>query len=180
MVAINKEKENKLSYARLIELLQYNEDSGIFIRKLTKGGQKAGSIAGSLDKTTGYLKISIDGTSYRAHRLAWFYKYKVWPTDQVDHIDNNRSNNRIINLRCVDNRNNQQNSTNNSIYGHNISKIGDKFSVDIKGKTIGRHYLGLYSTNLLAIKVRDYVLDLIELNESIPSKEELKERFKDE
>ena len=47
----------------------------------------------------GYVLISIDGTRYPAHRLAWLYIYGQWPNGQIDHINRNPSDNRIVNLR---------------------------------------------------------------------------------
>jgi hypothetical protein len=65
---------------------------------------------------TGYLQIRIQiGGKCRhflAHRLAWLYIYGVWPNSGIDHIDRNRQNNRISNLREVsvvqNNRNNSK------------------------------------------------------------------------
>lgn len=47
----------------------------------------------------GYIAITIDQRSYLAHRLAWLYVNGVWPVDEIDHKDLNKSNNRIDNLR---------------------------------------------------------------------------------
>lgn len=47
----------------------------------------------------GYLKVMIDHKTYRAHRLAWLITHGNWPKDQIDHIDRNRRNNRLANLR---------------------------------------------------------------------------------
>ncbi|WP_081261091.1 HNH endonuclease signature motif containing protein [Sphingobium yanoikuyae] len=45
-----------------------------------------------------------------AHRVAWAIYHGEWPRDQVDHIDGDRSNNRIANLRLVDNSENLRNA----------------------------------------------------------------------
>ena len=55
-------------------------------------------MAGSVH-STGYVRIGIDGRKYTSHRLAWLYVHGVWPSDQIDHINRNRSDNRIANLR---------------------------------------------------------------------------------
>ena len=81
--------------------LAYNPFSGefVWISKKYSKTVKRGSIAGSVGKT-GYRHIKLYGTKYLEHHLAWFYVYGVWPT-QIDHIDQDRSNNRIANLREV-------------------------------------------------------------------------------
>lgn len=67
---------------------------------------RAGSI-GNMNR--GYKQISIDGVRYLAHRLAWFCHYGVWPAEQIDHINGDRSDNRIANLRLADYAINAQN-----------------------------------------------------------------------
>jgi hypothetical protein len=42
-----------------------------------------------------YVRISIDGGKYTAHHLAWLYVHGLWPSDQIEHINRKRSNNRI-------------------------------------------------------------------------------------
>jgi uncharacterized membrane protein len=39
--------------------------------------------------------------NYRAHRICWFHTYGVWPTHDIDHINGDKSDNRISNLRDV-------------------------------------------------------------------------------
>jgi hypothetical protein len=58
----------------------------------------AGVLAGTLD-SHGYVQISINRKSYLAHRLAWQYVNGIWPIGRLDHINNIRNDNRIINLR---------------------------------------------------------------------------------
>lgn len=57
----------------------------------------------------GYHVGSILGKPYRAHRVAWFLHHGEWPSNQIDHINGDRTDNRIINLRDVSHTVNQQN-----------------------------------------------------------------------
>lgn len=89
-----------LTQERLKELLSYDPETGVFVRRKQAGASRAGSIAGA-PNTSGYIYISVDSTSYRAHRLAWFYVYGVWPNSDLDHINRVRSDNRLDNLRAA-------------------------------------------------------------------------------
>ena len=53
--------------------------------------------------------MQIDGRRYLAHRLAWFYVYGEWPRKGLDHINRDRLDNRIANLREADHAQNVQN-----------------------------------------------------------------------
>lgn len=89
-----------LTHARLVELLIYDQQTGIFTRRVAVGlrlGQRAGDIVGT--RTRGYLACRIDGVPYLLHRLAWFYVYRVWPNPECDHKDTVRHHNWITNLR---------------------------------------------------------------------------------
>lgn len=89
-----------LKLEQLKEMLSYNSDSGLFTWK-TKVAKKTkiGSIAGCLRKD-GYITIRIKGKNYLAHRLAMFYTEGIMP-ECVDHINRQKSDNRILNLRSV-------------------------------------------------------------------------------
>jgi hypothetical protein len=59
----------------------------------------------------GYLHGRIFGDAYLAHRVAWAIHYGEWPLGQIDHINHDRTNNRIANLRVVRNSENCKNTT---------------------------------------------------------------------
>lgn len=99
-----------LSADRLRELLHYDPATGIFTWRSKLGPRaKHNGIAGCISSDSGYRMIRIDFQLYRAHRLAWLYMFGVFPQDQIDHMNGNRSDNRIENLREVTNQVNCQN-----------------------------------------------------------------------
>lgn len=93
-----------LTHSRLLELISYDPETGEFRWKVHKHSVKPGSIAGGLNIAQGYWQIRIDGELYRGHVLAWFYQTGEWPLHEVDHKDNIRSNNRWLNLRSANDR----------------------------------------------------------------------------
>ena len=103
-------KENKmLTQAELKEVLEYDPETGIFRWKAPRCTRiKVGDLAGTLT-WRGYVRIQLDGKRHQAHRLAWLYVYGEMPTKQIDHINGNCNDNRIINLRDVSNQINSQN-----------------------------------------------------------------------
>ena len=104
-------KSNPLpSVEELNEFLNYDPDTGQFTWKTRRGRIRAGSIAGSLHKHTRYVHIKINGKSYQSHRLAYKMFYGSDPVDMLDHIDCDKSNNRIANLRDATNAQNKINT----------------------------------------------------------------------
>ena len=99
-----------MTQEKLKELLDYNEKTGEFRWKVNRGIKiKIGDIAGTLKKE-GYVAININYKLYYAHRLAWLYVYGKFPEQETDHINQNRSDNRVKNLRavtCAENGKNQ-------------------------------------------------------------------------
>ncbi len=101
----------ELTAEQLRSILNYDPETGIFTWKVrTSASVKAGDVAGC-PGVNGYLRISVQSRLYQAHRLAWLYVYGVWPKDQIDHINRNRSDNRRANLREVTHKQNQQNKS---------------------------------------------------------------------
>ena len=110
-----------ISHDDLVRLLDYEPNTGLF-RWKTKISRKAvvGELAGC-HRADGYVVIKLNGTRYRAHRLAWLYMTGQWPTEFVDHRDGDRSNNRWANLRLANRSENMWN-----MVGHSDSRTGLK------------------------------------------------------
>jgi hypothetical protein len=85
---------------RLRELLEYDPLTGEFRWLIAPQGIHVGDVAGTTKGISGgYRIISVAGTRYRAHRLAWLYVHSRFPDQEIDHIDHNPANNALSNLR---------------------------------------------------------------------------------
>lgn len=96
-----------IDFIRLQEILHYDPETGKFTWLINPCKNiKAGAEAGS---NAEYRYIKINGTRYAAHRLAWLYIYKEFPTMSIDHINGNFLDNKITNLRLATASQNGQN-----------------------------------------------------------------------
>lgn len=102
-----------LTFERANELFHYEPSSGkLFWKKTTTNRVKAGDEAGSFCKSTGYINIKVDNEWYTLHRIAILLATGVYDkTVQVDHIDHDRGNNRLSNLRVVGRAENMRNQS---------------------------------------------------------------------
>ncbi len=142
----------------VVDLLEYQPLTGQFRWKKCPQNRWSGNeFAGSKTKD-GYQIICIKGKKYLSHRLAWFWVYGSWPEGQIDHINHDRLDNRIENLRVVtlqENRKNQRLSkanTSGQIGVHWATR--DKrwrAAIQVKGKMMG---LGDYKTFKEAVEAR--------------------------
>lgn len=138
-----------LTQARLKQLLRYDPLTGLFLRLITTNSRAiAGTVAGTIDGK-GYPHIRIDGKIYRCHRLAWLYVYGEFPAESIDHIDMDRTNNRIANLREAADVKNKYNrkcliTSKSGVKGVSWCKDRNKWVAQISenDRTI---YLGRYS-----------------------------------
>lgn len=94
---------------RLRQELSYDHHTGNFVRLVTRAQSRAGQVAGYVNKTTGYVLIDVCGKTYAAHRLAWLYVHGEWPKQSIDHINRDRADNRLGNLRDVSTSQNMRN-----------------------------------------------------------------------
>jgi hypothetical protein len=120
---IKMKTDRELTQERLRSLLSYNPDTGEFTRLVNRRSDLVGKIAGCPSRVGSekfYIKIQIDGKKYLAHRLVWLYSYGEWPENQIDHIDQDSLNNRLINLREVTNA---ENGKNQKMSKRNISGV---------------------------------------------------------
>lgn len=92
-------------------MFDYDHNSGRLLRRCFSAGLFTGLEVAGFEASNGYRYIEISGTSNLEHRLVWVYITGRWPADQLDHINRNRSDNRMINLREVNNSKNQRNTT---------------------------------------------------------------------
>jgi HNH endonuclease/AP2 domain len=105
----------ELTLEKLKKFLDYDAETGEFRWKIDRGrGVRKGDRAGFMCPTYGYWLLCVCGEQYKAHRVAWFYVYGRWPKAglDLDHINKNRSDNRIENLREVTRSQNMTNSKN--------------------------------------------------------------------
>lgn len=144
-------RRSALSQSDLRFFLSYDPDSGHFkwVNPSPKRKELKGQPAGGLN-AGGYLTIFVGGQSYMGHRLAWLYTYGVWPEDDLDHANGNRSDNRILNLRPCTRAENRQNcrrskSNRSGFLGVSWSKLHSKWRAQICVDRKTRH-LGLFTS----------------------------------
>lgn len=154
-----------MTQTELKEILEYNEISGLFIWLVTTGGTRIGDITGwphSFHDPYRYTIIKIKQKKYLAHRLAWLYAHGEFPLDQIDHIDGDGFNNRLINLRCVDAAENGKNrklgkNSSTGVVGVCYCNKSNKWLAQI-GVNKKRHNLGyfyLFDDAVVARKVAE-------------------------
>lgn len=143
-----------ITQERLKQLVHYDPDTGKFTRlKVTRGAH----IQAGNKRLDGYISLFIDGKAMSAHRMAWLYVHGTFPELYIDHINGDRSDNRIANLRQATRSENAQNigsayRNNKSsgilgVYPHACGKWQAKIQLNKKSRS-----LGLYHTKEEAAK----------------------------
>jgi hypothetical protein len=149
---------SEISQSQLKEVLDYNRETGVFTWAVNVGSRaKKGRVTGCVNDR-GYVLIQYKGKVYGAHRLAWLYVHGELPKHEIDHINHNKEDNSIANLRDVPHAENQRNkprhSDNSSGYtGVQWNKVIRKWVATVcsEGKSI---HLGCFDIKEDAVAAR--------------------------
>jgi len=145
-----------ISHGKLLELMSYDAETGDFTRRayVGRGSNGEESKVTTHGKSRAYLGVTVAGRYYRAHRLAFFYVHGRWP-GIIDHINGDKKDNRMANLRECDHFINMQNlhlppSTNTSgLLGVSFCKKAQlwKAQIQIENK---KYVIGFYESKDIA------------------------------
>lgn len=146
-------RHDSLTKEFLQDLFDYDQKTGkLYWKKRLSQRAKIGSQAGYM--RLGYVCIGIENTHYSAHRIVWIMHYGYNPKLDIDHINGDRSDNRLENLREISRRKNTQNKKchrEGKVVGvcYRPNNKHNKYQAQIQmdGRRI---YLGCYPTEKLA------------------------------
>lgn len=133
------------------QAISYNAETGVFTWLDTAWHKRNRGVEAGSKKRNGYIEIQFNGKMLKAHRLAWILVYGDLADDvEIDHIDGDRSNNRLSNLRAVGRSINQQNQRNarsdstSGLLGVSWYSAGGKWKADIRVNGKKKH-LGYFN-----------------------------------
>lgn len=144
---------NNITLSHLRECLNYEEETGGLFWAVRPRSHfcsdvvharvntlRAGKAAGTIDRF-GYVCIAIDGSLYKAHRLAYFLSTGAMPDGDIDHINGVKCDNRMCNIRSVSKLENMRNScmpssNTSGVVGVSLAKGGGRWRayISIRGK----------------------------------------------
>jgi hypothetical protein len=101
-------------------------------------GKRVGKQAGCL-KRQGYLVIRHDGKDYMAHRVVWYMHHGSEPDGSLDHINRDKTDNRIDNLRISNPLAQAQNRRHSGVRKRKKPHHAHQVSISVDGKV---HYVG--------------------------------------
>jgi hypothetical protein len=94
---------------RIREVFYYYPEVGVLTWAVAPSTRvKVGQVAGTA-RPDGGRQVRLDGKLLLVHRVAWALIHGEWPEGEIDHINGDRADNRLENLRCVDRRTNCEN-----------------------------------------------------------------------
>jgi len=141
-----------LQMSAAISRFNYDSSSGVFTYKVATSKSRIGQVAGSCT-AGGYLEVTLLRKRIHLHRLAWLVYYGELPASgvHIDHIDGNRKNNAIANLRLAtasENGQNRKRVNSNSasgVPGVHWYKAYKKWSAEVMVNRVKIH-LGYFNT----------------------------------
>lgn len=144
LLTVSKSSRPSITQEYLHKIMSYNTETGDVTFK----------IKSSICMYHGYMQISIDKTNWFIHILVWIYVYGVYPHKYVDHINGNKQDNRICNLRLVNKRENALNKKYHRagrLPGVGRTKVGYTVTIQLYGGY--KAYLGFYKDERYASAV---------------------------
>ena len=135
---------------RIEDYIEYDETSSTYLRwkKSPSRKVKQGNEVGGYDKTLHYMGLRFNKKNYLTHRVVWYLHHKVWSTREfpINHIDGDRTNNRISNLELISSRENNihlnrkvnRNNVSSGVRGIRYDEETDKYLVILFGIYRGR------------------------------------------
>lgn len=139
------------------EHFKYDPTSGKITNKTKRGSRTSIGKESGWINSQGYRYLKFKDKSYGAHRIAWLLHYGEWPAHEVDHINHDRADNRIENLRDVPRHVNAHNlSLHKNVKSGKMGVHKDRdiwvAQIEVKGETIR---LGRFKELKDAIKARE-------------------------
>jgi hypothetical protein len=140
----------KITAEELRAHFNYSPDTGIFTRKVARGKRWPAGAPSGWKMTLGYTALCVGGTVIYAHRAAWLYVHGEHPRHAIDHINGDRADNRIANLRDVPQAINGQNlraahvDNATGLLGVCLEKSSGRYVAQVR--VAGKHWIKRFKT----------------------------------
>lgn len=148
---MKREQDQRVTQELVHTLFWYDASSGALVWKISRATVKAGEVAGYIKKC-GYRYIRVLGKDYPAHRLVWLHVTGAWPSQELDHKDRDRTNNKIENLRETTHRDNMRNTKLPASGYRGVYFKNGKYAAEIS-TNYGQLTLGRYKSPAIAALV---------------------------
>lgn len=130
--------KEQLTYEQVAHYIEHR-DGKLFCRASRRGRRvEVGEQLGGID-SRGYQRLFLLGRNYPVHRIVWLLVRGEWPLGHLDHINGDKADNRIENLRLCTL---SQNAANRRSSAKRDLPIG-----------VSRHWKGRY----MAVCAREYL-----------------------
>lgn len=153
------EKREDLTQELLKSHFTYNPETGTMVRVRRYDSYERSFecyLPVAQTNNRGYYWCNLFGKMFLVHRLAWLYMTGKHPSDEIDHINGDRLDNRWCNLRSVsafDNARNQGERIDNTSGCRGVTRNGSGWMVRISQNGV-RYGLGTYKSFEEAVAVR--------------------------